>query len=145
MKKIVPEMLDELTDLFVDTFNAPPWNDLWSHEQARTRLRDIMRMPNFCGAAEYREGRLVGMLMGHGEQSYDGMHFQILELCVANDMKGQGIGGRMIREFMEYLDRKGVTSVYLLTMRGAASEDFYAGQGFRTVEEMCVMSRRHSE
>ena len=72
MKKILPEMLDELTDLFVETFNAPPWNDLWSHESARDRLRDIMRMPNFCGAAEYHEGRLVGLLMGHGEQSYDG-------------------------------------------------------------------------
>ena len=145
MKKIVPEMLDELTDLFVDTFNAPPWNDLWSHESARTRLRDIMKMPNFCGAAEYQEGRLVGLLMGHGEQSYDGMHFQILELCVANDMKGHGIGGRMLTDFLDYLDRKGVTSVYLLTMRGAASEDFYAAQGFTTVENMCVMSRRRSE
>ena len=55
--------------------------------------------------------------MGHGEQSYDGMHFQILELCVANDMKGHGIGGRMLNEFLDYLDRKGVTSVYLLFCR----------------------------
>ena len=142
MKKIVPEMLDELTALFVETFNAPPWNDMWSAETAGTRLRDIMRMPNFCGAAEYREGRLVGLIMGHGEQSFDGMHFQILELCVANDMKGHGIGTEMLSEFIEYLDRKNVTSVYMLTARGAASEDFYAAHGFTTVDDMCVMSRR---
>ena len=145
MKKIVPEMLDELTELFIDTFNAPPWNDLWTTEQARARLWDIMRMPNFRGGAEYRDGRLVGLLMGHGEQSYDGMHFQILEFCVANDMKGHGIGSQMIKEFTEYLDRKGVTSVYLLTMSGAASEVFYEAQGFRTVEDMCIMSRRRPE
>ena len=144
MKKIVPEMLDELTALFVDTFNAPPWNDKWSKETARVRLRDIMRMPNFCGAAESRAGRLAGLIMGHGEHSFDGMHFQILEFCVANDMKGQGIGGEMLENFIEYLDRKGVTSIYLLTMRGAASEDFYAAKGFDTVNEMCVMSR-HEE
>ena len=82
--------------------------------------------------------------MGHGEHSFDGMHFQILEFCVANDMKGQGIGGEMLENFIEYLDRKGVTSIYLLTMRGAASEDFYAAKGFDTVNEMCVMSR-HKE
>ena len=145
MKKIMPDMLDELTELFIDTFNAPPWNDMWSTETARKRLRDIIRMPNFFGAAEYRDDRLAGLIMGHGEQSYDGMHFQILELCVANDMKGHGIGSEMIREFTDYLDRKGVTSIYLLTMRGAASEDFYAGQGFATVRDMCVMSRRHSQ
>ena len=50
----------------------------------------------------------------------------------------------MLENFIEYLDRKGVTSIYLLTMRGAASEDFYAAQGFDTVNEMCVMSR-HKE
>ena len=141
MKKIMPDMLDELTELFIDTFNAPPWNDMWSTETARKRLRDIIRMPNFFGAAEYRDDRLAGLIMGHGEYSYDGMHFQILEFCVANDMKGQGIGGEMLKEFIDHLDRKGVTSVYLLTMRGAASEDVYASRGFDTVEDMCVMSR----
>lgn len=141
MKKIVPDMLNELAELFVETFNAPPWNDMWTEEQARVRLRDIIRMPNFCGAAEYREGKLVALIMGHGEMSFDGIHFQILEFCVANDMKGQGIGGEMLNEFMEYLERKGVTSVYLLTMRGKASEDFYAAHGFETVKDMCIMSK----
>ncbi len=141
MKKIVPEMLDELTALFVDTFNAPPWNDEWKTETARTRLRDIMRMPNFCGAAEYRDGKLAGLIMGHSEMSFDGMHFQILEFCVANDMKGHGIGGEMLKNFIDYLDRKGVVSIYLLTMKGEASEDFYASQGFETVNDMCVMSK----
>lgn len=141
MKKIVPDMLDELTDLFVDTFNAPPWNDKWSVETARMRLRDIMRMPNFCGAVEYRDSRIAGLIMGHGEYSYDGLHFQILEFCVANDMKGQGIGGELMKDFIAFLDRKGVASIYLLTMRGAATEDFYSAQGFDTVRDMCVMSR----
>ena len=145
MKRIVPEMLEELTELFVETFNAPPWNDMWTKQQARTRLRDIIRMPNFFGAAEYRENKLAGLIMGHGEMSYDGIHFQILEFCVANDMKGQGIGSQMLEEFMDFLDRKGVTSVYLLTMRGEASEDFYAAHGFDTVKDMCIMSRHKNE
>lgn len=143
MKRINPDMLDDLTDLFVDTFNAPPWNDMWSLEQARARLLDIMKMPHFCGAAQYSGDRIVGLIMGHGEQSYDGMHFQIMEFCVANDMKGHGIGGDMLRDFTAYLESKGVTSIYLLTARGAASEDFYASHGFRTVDDMCIMSKRH--
>lgn len=144
MKRIVPEMIEELTTLFVETFNAPPWNDGWTEKSARTRLRDIIRMPNFFGGAEYRDDKLAGLIMGHGEMSCDGIHFQILEFCVANDMKGQGIGTQMLEEFLEYLDRKGVTSVYLLTMRGEASEDFYAAHGFDTVKDMCIMSRHKS-
>ena len=98
MKRITPEMLEGLTELFVDTFNAPPWNDLWT---------------------------------------------QILEFCVANDRKGQGIGAEMMKQFTDYLDKKGITAVYLLTMRSSSGEDFYLKQGFKTISEMCVMSKRY--
>ena len=143
MKRITPEMLEGLTDLFVDTFNAPPWNDLWSREQARTRLLDITKRPKFLGLADVRDGRTVAMVMGHAEQSYDGLHFQILEFCVANDMKGQGIGAEMMKQFTDYLEKKGITAVYLLTMRASSGEDFYLKQGFKTISDMCVMSKRY--
>lgn len=145
MKQITEEMLDELTQLFVDVFNAPPWNDLWSVEQARTRLHDIMRRPKFFGIADYRDNRLVGMIMGHGEQSFDGIHFQILELCIANEMKGQGIGSDMLTELTNYLESRGVSCVYLLTMRGVNTEGFYSKHGFKTSEQMCIMSKHYSK
>ena len=141
-RRVTPDMLDALTALFVETFNAPPWNDLWTYEQARERLKDIMERPKFLGLADVREDRIVGMVLGHAEQSYDGLHFQILEFCVDNACKGQGIGTEMMNRFTGYLDKKGITTIYLLTMRGAASEAFYARQGFTTIRDMCVMSRR---
>lgn len=143
MKQIKGDMLDELTDLFIDVFNAPPWNDTWTREHARTRLLDIMKRPKFFGIAAYEENRPVGMVMGHGEQSFDGIHFQILEMCIANDRKGQGIGSDMMRELTAFLDEQGITSIYLLTMRGAGTEDFYRQHGFRVSDRMCVMSRTH--
>lgn len=144
LKQITADMLDELTDLFLDVFNAPPWNDTWQRDQARTRLRDIMKRPKFFGIAQYDGDRMVGMVMGHGEQSDDGVHFQILELCTANDRKGEGIGSNLLDELTDFLDRQGITAVYLLTMRGEGTEEFYSRHGFRTVEKMCVMSRRRA-
>lgn len=144
LKQITADMLDELTDLFLDVFNAPPWNDTWQRDQARIRLRDIMKRPKFFGIAQYDGDRMVGMVMGHGEQSDDGVHFQILELCTANDRKGEGIGSNLLGELTDFLDRQGITAVYLLTMRGEGTEEFYSRHGFRTVEKMCVMSRRHA-
>lgn len=145
MKQITGEMLDELTDLFMEVFNAPPWNDTWIRDQARTRLRDIMRRPKFFGIAEYDGSRPVGMIMGHGEQSYDGIHFQILELCTANDKKGQGIGDQLLDELTAFLAQQGITAVYMLSMRGDAAEDFYRRHGFRLLDQMCVMTKRCEE
>lgn len=141
IKKITEKMLDELTELFIDVFNAPPWNDLWSVDQARIRLRDIMKRPKFFGIAEYDGNRLVGMIMGHGEQSFDGIHFQILELCVANDMKGNGIGSHLLDELTKYLESRGITCVYMLTMRGVNTEEFYGKYGFKISQQMCIMSK----
>lgn len=142
MKLITIDMLDELAGLFADVFNAPPWNDGWSVEQARARLLDIINTPRFCGMAEYRGGKIVGLIMGRGQQYFDGVHFEILEFCVSRDMQGQGIGGRMLNEFTEYLHEQGICNIYLLTMKGANTEGFYQKNGFKTNQDMCLMSGR---
>ncbi len=142
MKLITVDMLDELAALFADVFNAPPWNDGWSIEQARERLLDIINMPKFCGMAEYSGGRIVGLIMGHGQQYFDGVHFEILEFCVTREMQGQGIGGRMLTEFTEYLQGQGIRNIYLLTMTGPSTEGFYQKKGFKTSPNMCLMSAR---
>lgn len=141
MKPIKIEMIDELAALFADVFNSPPWNDGWSAEQAKNRLLDIINTPKFHGMAEYSGDRIIGLIMGHGEQCFDGVHFQILEFCVARDMQGKGIGGQMIAEFTGYLHRKGICNIYLLTMRGRHTEGFYQKNGFKTSEYMCLMSK----
>ena len=46
-------------------------------EQAKERLTDIINTPKFCGMASYEDKKLVGFIMGKGEQYYDGIHFQI--------------------------------------------------------------------
>lgn len=142
MQPIKIDMLDELAALFVDVFNAPPWNDGWSIEQARARLLDIINTPRFCGMAEYSGGKIIGLIMGRGQQYFDGVHFEILEFCVAREMQGQGIGGRMLNEFTEYLKGHGICNAYLLTMKGQSTEGFYQKNGFKTSLNMCLMSGR---
>lgn len=142
MKPITIDMLDELAALFADVFNAPPWNDGWSVEQARARLLDIINTPKFCGMAEYSRGKIIGLIMGRGQQYFDGVHFEILEFCVARELQGQGIGRRMLNEFTEYLQEQGVCNAYLLTMKGQSTEGFYQKNGFKTNESMCLMSGR---
>lgn len=66
------EMLDEMAQIYVDTFNSEPWNDHWTFETARKRLHQMIQVEDFVGMTAYEDGRLCGMILGSKEQFYDG-------------------------------------------------------------------------
>lgn len=39
-EEITLEHLDELADLYVETFNSEPWNDEWTVDTAKKRLHE---------------------------------------------------------------------------------------------------------
>ena len=57
-KEIEKEDLASLAAMYVETFNAPPWNDAWTPETAGTR-----RKP-FTGSARMRRTRYVVWCLG---------------------------------------------------------------------------------
>lgn len=139
MQKIDISMLDEISKLFVDVFNSSPWNDSWNVNQAKERLLDIMNTPKYIGMVEYQENRIVGLIMGRGEQYFDGTHFQILEFCIDKSVQGKGIGSRMLNDFLKYLKSQNIDKCFLLTCHGEKTEGFYCKNGFKTNVSMCLM------
>lgn len=43
------DMLDELAQIYVETFNTEPWNDQWKVETARRRLFQMIQVEDFDG------------------------------------------------------------------------------------------------
>lgn len=141
LREITVDMLDELAELFMDVFNDEPWNDKWDLSLAKERLKDMMDMPRFMGMAEYQEEKPVALIMGRGEQWFDGVNFQVIEFCVAKQFQGQGIGSRLLSEFMDHLKTHNIRCCYLYTMHGERTEGFYEKNGFAVDESMCQMYR----
>ncbi len=139
------DMDSMLAQSFAEVFNAEPWNDNWTHQQALERIRDIENTPRFDGTAVIRDGKVIAAILGRGEQYYDGEVFQIIEFWVANAFQRQGIGSRLLADFTEHLKEKGIHKVFLLTMRGERTEGFYKKQGFQTISNMCLMEKRFQE
>ena len=68
--------------MYVETFNAPPWNDAWTEETAGKRLGQMAAAETFYGICAFEEEVLCGMVLGFSEQFYDGVLFEIKEFCV---------------------------------------------------------------
>lgn len=140
IKEIKLEDVKEITELFIDSFNNPPWNDEWTYNTASKRLIDIINTPGYYGMAYYEDNVLLGMIMGRAEQYFNGESFQILEFCIRRNMQRQGLGRKLLTEFKNKLKEKNIVSVFLITLHGHSTEGFYKNNGFKCDDNMLIMS-----
>lgn len=134
--------LDEMVDIFIETFNCEPWNDNWTYETAYKRLHAMINVEDFYGLCAYKDGILCGMILGCMEQYYNGIMFNLREFCVNNKLRGLGIGSKIINELENRLRHKGVTEMNLVTMINNKTEGFYNKCGYKEYNSMVMMGKK---
>lgn len=97
-KEITLESINEIAEMYVETFNSSPWNDRWTISTARKRLRQMVNVEDFYGICAYHNGELCGIILGSMEQFFDGIMFNIKEFCVRNGFRGKEIGTIIFKE-----------------------------------------------
>ena len=141
-EEVTEDYLDELAHLYVETFNAAPWNDEWTFETARKRLQQLLHSADSFGLCVYQGGQMCGAVLGVMEQYFDGPMYNLHEYWVKNEMRGKGIGSKLFTEMERCLRKRGVKNIILITARGDATEHFYHKQGMGTDPDMVFMSKR---
>lgn len=139
IRSVMPAHIQMLAESYMRTFNGEPWWDRWDRRSAVGRLEDIRRTPGFRGLALWQDGTPLGAVIGRSEHYFDGDCFQIVELWVEPRVQKQGWGQKLLDALIRELRAVHVRRLYLITMRGAATEGFYQKYGFTTQESMCVM------
>ena len=88
------------------------------------------RDPDLFLVAEDGE-RIVGSVIG----GYDGRRGMLYHLAVAQDVRGQGLGGRLLEEVEMRLRAKGCLKCYLLvTLDNPEVEEFYKKRGWHLMD-----------
>jgi aminoglycoside 6'-N-acetyltransferase I len=126
--------------LYVETFNAPPWNESWRAEDATQRLGDFLATPRALGISlSDSDDRMIGFVLGHLERSGTEDHFLLKEMCVRTSDQRQGHGTTLLDALSDRL--RGVRHWYLLTARDSNASAFYEKNGFRPAGRMSVFVR----
>ena len=103
LKELNPANFEEIRELFLSVFTAPPWNDDWSDaRQLEEYLKDLMGARTPLALGLYEEDALIGLsldpkidsIMKRAEQKY---------LFRVPDVTGQSLLGA-IDEIMENYD-----------------------------------------
>jgi aminoglycoside 6'-N-acetyltransferase I len=139
IEKMVPEKVTEYAFLYVTVFNDEPWNEHWTERNAIERLEDFMKTPKFQGFALYDEGKLVGVVAGHGRVLMDTISFYIGDFFIKGNRQGKGYGKRLLAHLEEELKKQGIKKVTLLTMTDSPAQTFYEKKGYEVNDYRVVM------
>jgi aminoglycoside 6'-N-acetyltransferase I len=133
--------IEKCAEVYVKVNNAEPWNDEWTLETAYRRLNDIYTAPNFAGVLYVENGEVEGAILGNYEQFFDGMHYNLREMFVSNELQRTGIGSKMLRTLEGQLKLYGVTTIILFTSKGNGTSRFYLKNGFGEWDNMVIMGK----
>ena len=139
IEKLTLADLEAAAKSYMETFNAPPWNDSWDMGSAYGRLKDLYETPHSLGLCIWQNGKPVCVLIGAGEQYFDGMVFRVIELWTDNDYKRQGHARALMTELCRILKAENYKRIYLLTMKDTSTLGFYQSCGFETDDNMTVL------
>ena len=135
------ENIKECAELYIKVFNAEPWNDKWTLGTAHKRLNDIYLSPNFEGVLCVDYGKVKGAIFGNYEQFYDGVHYNLREMFISNELQGKGIGSELLNELEKRLRGLGITTIILFTSKGNKTSTFYLKNDFSEWDSMVMMGK----
>lgn len=128
-----------LAKIYAETFNSDPWYDKWTQKTAEKRLSQMINNGGFFGIVSYDESGITGMILGEEEQYFDGVIFNIKEFCVKNELRGNGIGSKLLTKFEHMLKEKGIRELVLMT--NLEDEGFYKKFGFNRSRGIIYMGK----
>ncbi len=140
IERLTPAHLPECARLYVETFNAPPWNEAWREEDATQRLKDYLDTPRSHGVGlTSPDGTMLGLALGHRERFGPVDHFLLKELCIHPDHQRQGHGTTLMNALESQLPD--IHHWHLVTARNSEAATFYQKLNFRPAARMAVFVR----
>lgn len=98
----------------------------YTHPWTLGILRDCLRVGYQCQVAEQDD-----MLVGHAVLSVGAGEAHLLNLCVAPDHQGRGIGRRLLRRMLRFAREQAADTVYLeVRASNLSARALYESEGF---------------
>ena len=130
-----------LSELFVEVFCAPPWNEEWNANLAYERLVLIFRSYEFCGFLAIEEQTPVGAIFSRLMSFKGEKELEIIEMYVSPSNQRNGVGSQLIRRAERYARENDIKNLVLLTDKNTYAKVFYSKVGFSPYPENLLMGK----
>ena len=141
-RKMTPEDFPACADELMAAFREAPWDEVWTPEQAFTRIDEIMSARVSRGYVCMDADQCVSMLCGRIMTYQDQKLFYIDEFSVHPTYQRQGIGSQMLAFLRAELQKEPqpISYISLITEHGFPSVAFYEKNGFVELQHELTMA-----
>ena len=127
--------LPVMAELYRVSFQGEPWNDDWSDPvQLMEYMKEISGNHHALNFGLLIDGKLSAMSIGMIRHWWEGTNYNIEELCVAPEYRGQGIGTRFLQMIEEEIQDRGLAGIFLQTDSDKPSYRFYHKNEFKDLD-----------
>lgn len=141
-REIVPSDREVLASVLCRAFAAPPWNESWSESDALRMIDEWLTSPYFFGLIALADANAVAFAFGRIESWQSSRLFYLKELCVIPEMQSAGIGTALSHEVEQHIKSRGVSLIYLHSMKDSPASKFYEKQQYHASNRMLMFSRK---
>lgn len=138
---LTKEDIPDISKIFMNAFNAPPWNDQWTLKTAQKRLYQMFVTEEDFGLIYETDGKNAAFILGREEQYCNEKWFTIKEFCTDPQFQGKGFGKKLFEEFEKRLKEKGINKIFLVTLRDEKTSKVYENLGFEECVGMMMMEK----
>ena len=137
--KIKKDNINEIVELYIETYKKEPWNENWEKDIAENKIRDAIEnnlAENYCIK---NDNKIIGIMFGHRCYFIDKKELYIDEYFIDYNYQRKGIGKYFLECIENDIKQKNYSNMVLLTKKAFPSELFYKNNGFLTSPNMILM------
>ena len=139
IKKFITDDFQKCCEVFVQTYNQPPWNDRFTFETARIFLQELLDNKRFTGFTLWENNLLIGFAFCHIRYNWRGDSLTIDILCIAPEYQRKGYGKILMGAVEELAKETSCNVVTLSTSISAPAFNFYEKLGYKHWESEVSM------
>ena len=139
-RRLSPDDIEAVKELFSSVFCGEPWYDDWSdEEQLDLYIKDLMCQSYSVTYGLFDGQELIGLSLGYIKHWYSGTEYIIDEFCIRTGRQGEGLGTYFMSQIENDLKKMDLHVIYLQTNREVPAFDFYKKIGFIEVEDIVAL------
>jgi len=138
-REIIASDFESCAKSLIETFKEEPWNEIWTYEQAYTRIEELMASRMSRGYVVVDSENIAGMCIGRIMTYMDFKELWVDEFSVNPNYQGQNIGSKLIEFTKSSLLKENVSNLALTTEKGSPAVKFYEKNGLKVSETIVFM------
>ena len=129
--------IGSIVPLYIEYYNTKE-NGQWTKDTVYKRIHQVWsREDSYC-LMMLENQKIIAFAMGYFEQYDDCKTYDLIEIVVAVEYQGKGIGTSLMQELEAEVKEKGAMNIQLQAVNDEPHEQFYGKLGYKNVSNLVL-------